>query len=206
MILYSLFEIIGILVAAVVAYYLKMPKPNKKTRTDVYISGLIGLLIGIKLPVILSYGLSQDMIFHGKSYMGGILGAFIGINLYKYFTDKTSASFGGRYVIPLAIAAGYGKIGCYFNGCCSGHFFIPVQLFESGFQFVMAFLLYLFYKKTTRIDLLFPIYLLSYLIMRFLIEFVRIEPKIIFNLTIYQLLSLIFIPIIACIIWRRKNA
>ena len=173
---------------------------------DVYICGVLGMLIGMKVPVLLSYGLSTDFILNGKSYMGGVLGAFLGINLYKIFTHQNHLSFGGRFVIPLAIAVGFGKIGCYFNGCCGGHFFIPVQLLESGFQFLMAGLLYLFYKKTNRIDMLFPIYLLSYLIMRFLLEFIRIEPRIIGPFTIYHLLALIFIPVLIIILWRRRYA
>lgn len=206
MLYYTLFEVFGIIVAGFVSWQLKMPKIKSSHKMDVYICGVLGMLIGMKVPVLLSYGLSTDFILNGKSYMGGVLGAFLGINLYKIFTHQNHLSFGGRFVIPLAIAVGFGKIGCYFNGCCGGHFFIPVQLLESGFQFLMAGLLYLFYKKTNRIDMLFPIYLLSYLIMRFLLEFIRIEPRIIGPFTIYHLLALIFIPVLIIILWRRRYA
>jgi prolipoprotein diacylglyceryltransferase len=70
----------------------------------------------------------------------------------------------------------------------------------------MAITLYVFYLKTKRIDLLFPVYLLFYLLMRFAIEFVRAEPRIWGNLTIYQLLGMAFIPIIAGIIIDRSKA
>ncbi|MBR6412607.1 MAG: prolipoprotein diacylglyceryl transferase [Alphaproteobacteria bacterium] len=203
---YTFFELIGIIVAGFVVWQLKMPKIENKHKQDIYICGIIGMLLGMKLPVLISYGLSSDFILHGKSYMGGVLGAFFGINLYKLLTHQTQSSFGGRFVIPLTIAVGFGKIGCYFNGCCSGHFIIPIQLLESGFQFLMAGILYLFYKKTNRIDLLFPIYLLSYLIMRFIIEFIRIEPRLIGPFTIYHVLALIFIPVLIIILWRRRHA
>lgn len=204
MLYYTFFEIVGIFIAGIVAWQLKMPKI--KYNQDVYISGVIGMLIGMKLPVLISYGFSSDFILHGKSYMGGVLGAFLGINLYKLLTHQTQSSFGGRFVIPLAIAVGFGKIGCYFNGCCSSDFFIPIQLVESAFQFMMAYLLYIFYKKTNRLDLLFPIYLLLYLIIRFVIEFVRIEPRIIGLFTIYHILALIFIPMLIMILRRRRYA
>ena len=203
---YTFFELMGIVVAGLVAWQLKMPKIKSKHKQDVYICGIIGMLIGMKLPVLLSYGLSSDFIFHGKSYMGGVLGAFLGINLYKLLTHQNHLSFGGRFVIPVAIAVGFGKIGCYFNGCCSGHFFVPIQLFESAFQFLMAIVLYLFYKRTARIDLLFPIYLLAYLIMRFVVEFVRTEPRLIDPFTIYHILALIFIPMLILILRRRCHA
>ncbi len=203
---YTFFELLGIIVAGFVAWQLKMPKIKSTHKQDVYISGVLGMLIGMKLPVLLSYGFSSDFIFNGKSYMGGVLGAFLGINLYKLLIHQTQSSFGGRFVIPLAIAVGFGKIGCYFNGCCGGHFIIPIQLVESAFQFLMAGLLYLFYKKSNRIDLLFPIYLLSYLMMRFIVEFIRTEPRLIGAFTIYHLLALIFIPVLVVILWRRRHA
>ena len=206
MLSYAFCELLGIVVAALIAWQLKMPKIKSPHKQDVYICGVIGMLLGMKLPVLISYGLSSDFIIHGKSYMGAVLGAFLGINLYKLLTHQTQSSFGGRFVIPLAIAVGFGKIGCYFNGCCGGHFFIPIQLLESVFQFLMAGFLYLFYKRTNRIDLLFPIYLLAYLVMRFIVEFIRTEPRVMGPFTIYHILALIFVPVLIVIIWRRYHA
>ena len=203
---YLLFEVIGILFGGLVAWMIKMPAVKIRHKLDVYICGVFGLIIGMKAPVILSYGFSSDMLINGKSYMGGLLGAFTAINLYKAFSHQTSSSFGGRFVIPLAVAAGFGKIGCYYNGCCGGNFILPVQFVESVFQFSAALCLFLFYFKTKRIDLLFPIYLLSYLIMRFLVEFVRTEPRIIGPFTIYHILAAVFIPILIYIISRRRRA
>lgn len=144
------------------------------------------------------------MILSGKSYLGGILGAFLALNIYKFLTHQRGQALGGRFAIPLAVAAGFGKIGCYYNGCCGGHAVVPVQLIESAFQFVMAGLLYLFYRRTQRIDLLFPIYLATYLVMRLVIEFVRTEPRLLMNLTIYQWLAVVFLPYILHIIHERK--
>ena len=203
---YFLFEIIGIAAGALTAWMIKMPAVKSDRKLDVYICGVLGMLIGMKAPVILTYGFSGDMLINGKSYMGGLLGAFTAINLYKAFSHQTSASFGGRFVIPLAVAAGFGKIGCYMNGCCGGNFILPVQFVESVFQFVAALLLFLFYFRTKRADLLFPIYLLAYLVMRFLMEFVRIEPRVIGPFTIYHILAAVFIPILIYIIARRSHA
>ena len=203
---YTIFELIGFLVAFLVSKKLKMPKIDAPCKQDVYICGILGLLIGMKLPVLISYGFSADFILNGKSYMGGVLGAFLGINLYKILTHQNNLSFGGRFVIPLAVAVGFGKIGCYFNGCCGGHFIIPTQFLESCFQFLMAILLYVFYEKTKRMDLLFPIYLLSYLLMRFVVEFIRTEPRLVGPFTIYHILAVIFIPVLISILWRRRYA
>lgn len=202
---YFLFEIIGIAAGALTAWMIKMPAVKSDRKLDVYICGVLGMLIGMKAPVILTYGFSGDMLINGKSYMGGLLGAFTAINLYKAFSHQTSASFGGRFVIPLAVAAGFGKIGCYMNGCCGGNFILPVQFVESVFQFVAALLLFLFYSRTKRADLLFPVYLLSYLIMRFLVEFIRTEPRVIGPFTIYHILAVIYIPIVFLVLRRRRR-
>ena len=164
----------------------------------------VGAILGAKVPIWLSYGIKNYLI-QGKSVMGGMLGAFIAINLYKMCSGH-KGGFGGRFVIPLAVAIGFGKIGCYLNGCCGGTLAFPVQLIESIFQFVIAICLYQFYQYSKRADLLFPIYLLSYLTMRLLIEFWRVEPRVLFGLTVYQYLALLFIPICIYIIWRRTHA
>lgn len=205
MILYSLMSMIGALAAFVVSKALAMPKPDGRKRLDIYIAAVAGFLIGAKLPVWASYGLRPDLMLSGKSVMGALLGAFVALNIYKYATGQRDEALGGRFTIPVAVAIGFGKIGCYLYGCCGGNFIVPVQLFESGFQFASAGLLYLFYRRTGRMDLLFPLYLTAYLTMRFFIEFVRIEPRVLLGLTIYQYLSLLFLPVLLAILNERRR-
>jgi len=206
--IYTLFTIIGIIAAFVTAKLVNIKRPKKDVLWGMYLTGAIGLIIGVKFPVFVLYGISQETILTGKSVMGGLLGTFVAIHLYKYLSKKQGEALGGAFAIPFAVALGFGKIGCYFNGCCGGDFFIPIQLIESFAQFVVAILLYIFYKKTQRTDLLFPIYMLSYLILRFLAEFIRTPEKLFYGLTLYQWLSMIFLPVICYIVLKRirKNA
>lgn len=205
MFLYVFFSLIGILAAFLVSRALDIPKPNKQKCWDIYIAAAIGIIVGSKLPVWISYGFSTDLILSGKSVLGGILGAFVALNIYKYLSHQQGEALGGRFAIPLAVAVGFGKIGCWFHGCCGGDFILPPQLVESGFQFTLAGALYIFYQRTKRIDLLFPLYLLAYLIMRFAIEFVRTEPKVLWDMTIYQYLALLFVPIIMALLYERRK-
>lgn len=202
--LYSLMNLTGIGAAFLTARCLNMPKPSAKTQLDIYVIAVAGFLIGAKLPVWVSYGLHPALFVDGKSLMGAMLGAFVAMNVYKHFIHQHDEAFGGRFAIPLAVGVGFGKIGCYLYGCCGGNFIVPVQIFESGFNFAVAAALYVFWRRTARIDLLFPLYLAAYLPMRFLIEFVRIEPRIAFGLTIYQYLALAFLPVFLAILYRRK--
>lgn len=203
--LYLLFNLIGIIAGGITAKLINMPKPSGKIQIEIIMSGAIGLILGAKLPVWILYGFNSTTILTGKSVMGGLLGVFIAINLYKILTHQKAKAFGGRFAIPFAVALGFGKIGCYFNGCCGGDFFIPIQLIESASQFIVAICLYIFYKKTGRKDLLFPYYLLSYLIIRFIAEFIRHREIFAFGLTLYQIFAIAFIPVVIFIIHKRRN-
>ena len=91
--------------------------------------------------------------------------------------------------ISITIAHAFGRIGCLFAGCCYGqrtdewygiwnaelgYKTVPVQLYESIFLFVLAIvmivLLFKFHSKDTM-----AIYLVSYGIWRFIIEFFRAD-------------------------------
>jgi len=203
MLLYQLFTLIGIIAGGIVAKLQGIKRPENPTRLEMYIAGATGLIIGAKLPVFILYGgISQTTILAGKSVMGGLLGTFIAIHIYKWLS-KTKTPLGGGFAIPFAVCLGFGKIGCYFNGCCGGDFFVPIQLIESASQFIVAILLYVFYKKTGRTDLLFPLYMLSYLIIRFIAEFIRTNEPYAFGLTFYQWLSVMFLPVVCYIIYKR---
>ena len=203
---YILFTIIGIIAAFITAKFIGIKRPKGETLLDMYIAGAIGLIIGVKIPVFILYGVSHDTILTGKSVMGGLLGIFVAMHLYKIISKRKREALGGSFAIPFAVGLGFGKIGCYFNGCCGGDFFIPIQLIESVSQFIVAILLYIFYKKTQRTDLLFPLYMLSYLILRFLAEFIRTPEKLFYGLTLYQWLAVIFLPVVCYIILKRlKN-
>ncbi len=86
------------------------------------------------------------------------------------------------------------KLSCLFNGCCWGipweygmynyHFDhpgrqVPVQLLEI-LSALAIFIFLLFYRKKAKTGTLYPIYLISYSILRFITEFFRADNKKIF--------------------------
>ena len=96
-------------------------------------------------------------------------------------------------IAPAAITLGHalGRIGCFLDGCCYGKttgtaldmFFpvleksvLPTQLYESVFLFVLTgILLFLVFKFDFKYT--FIVYLGSYSIWRFVIEFFRDDPR-----------------------------
>lgn len=77
------------------------------------------------------------------------------------------------------------RVGCFIDGCCGAfpleifgkQVILPVQLFESVYDSVL--LAVLWYMESTRKKQgnLYPTFMISYGIMRFLIEFLRDTPK-----------------------------
>jgi len=178
-----------------------------------------GAILGTKVPVILSYGWQKEFLWTGKSYFGALLGAFLALNAYKRFTGK-SGKFGDRFVVPLCISAGIGKIGCFLNGCCGGiptHTIFgvinhqgvmtyPVQLFESVFEFVCSGFFFILYRRKKFPGAHFSLYMLLYMSFRFTIEFIRLEPDYMFGLSIYQWMAIVFFPVFFSIFLRRISS
>jgi len=168
---------------------------------------IAGGILGAKLPVWIAYGFSPPFYWDGKSLFGGLLGGFLAMNAFKVVQRIPGGGFGDRFVIPLCLAAGFGKIGCFFNGCCGGcerfGFMHPTQLYESAFQFLLAAYFFGLYCSHRMSGRWFPVYMIFYMAMRFFIEFLRNEPPLAFGLTVYQFLALAFLPIFGIIVWKR---
>lgn len=132
-------------------------------------------------------------------------------NRYPYALTKTVI------VAPLCmiIAHAFGRLGCLFSGCCHGEFlgtqyvfggikmlgeegwgyYVPVQLYESLFLFMLFTVLSILLLKK-RFKLILPIYLGAYGIWRFFIEFARADAargSFIGNLSPSQSLSILLV-------------
>ena len=109
---------------------------------------------------------------------------------------------------------GFGRIGCFMAGCCYGvklatpaELFgiftldrLPVQLIEAGFEFLLFAVLLFCEKKQAKTDTL-QIYLITYAIFRFCIEFFRGDAirGIFLGFSTAQWVSL---AIITCYVYR----
>ena len=209
--LYAFWNAVGLLAAFLVSCQLLFPKESGRVSRGMFSAVLVGAILGAKLPVWFAYGFEPMLYWDGKTLFGGLLGGFFGMNLYKaafrVSGRMTSGGFGDRFVIPLCIAAGFGKIGCFYNGCCGGRpfgeFVPPTQLYESAFQFLLAGFFLLLYRLDKGKTVWFPLYMILYMFMRFFMEFLRNEPTAWGGLTVYQILALLFLPVFGIILGRR---
>ncbi len=154
----------------------------------------------------------------GATFYGGLIGG-AAIFLLIYFV-------GGRLICPdeyaknffalseiaagsIAVAHGFGRLGCLFAGCCHGKVTdawygiyhvnlgaraVPTQLFEALFLFALCgYLSYRLYKKQKGN---LGLYLVLYAIWRFVIEFFRADARgesLIRALTPSQLIAILLL-------------
>ncbi len=155
---------------------------------------------------------------------GGLIGGVIGFSIFIFIKKLPLWSLLDLFVIATSIAQGFGRLGCFLNGCCYGRetnlpwgvkfpfsesVLHPTQLYESLFSFLLAGFLYLFWKRNrNKIGLTSIAYFILYPIGRFVIEFFRgDQAKIFLNLSLAQWVSIGFIcaTSLIAIIYGKKN-
>lgn len=162
------------------------------------------------------------------TFFGGLVGGVITfVLLYFFYVKKKYKEYGLKDILIIApacitLAHAFGRIGCFCAGCCYGietnswvgvqfpgmeSKVYPTQLFEAFFLFVLTAILSLmaFRKKSI---FTFPVYLFSYGVFRFLIEFIRGDDRGAYFLSLspsqwFSIVSVI-LAVVLCIIFIKK--
>ena len=233
---YGFMIAIGIIAAIMAAEFrAKKYGLNRDHMYGIAILGLIFGMLGAKLlffiteikdiledPSIL-LSLSEGFVVYG-GIIGGIFGAYLycrwkKLPVWKYF-DIAAPS--------LALAQGFGRIGCFMAGCCYGRetsawygvtfehspfapnhvSLIPTQLISSAADFLHFFLLLWITKKRKTEGIVVSFYLIFYSIGRFLIEMLRNDPRgSVSFLSTSQFISIftLIIGILSIVLLKRKG-
>lgn len=125
----------------------------------------------------------------GVTFEGGIVTGLLSLMILFPIVMKKQRLYMFTYIdtitICILVAHAFGRIGCFFAGCCYGKetdsiFGImyptvngiakvfPTQLYEAGFLFIAFFVFFFFIKKNYTEK-----YLITYGIFRFLLEYLR---------------------------------
>lgn len=176
---------------------------NPEAILDIALIGIVAGFLGAKLlyiivefPAFLKDPLyvlgTQGFVVYG-GISAGVLSAIVycsrkNLEFLKYF-DLAAPS--------IALAQGFGRIGCFFAGCCygmetesmlgvvfpegslapSGVKILPTQLFSAGGDFLLVLVLLLFHKKAKHTGDVGALYMLLYGIGRFFLEFLRRDER-----------------------------
>lgn len=124
---------------------------------------------------------------------GGIIGGIFGGWLYCRIRKLDFIRYFDLAMPSVALAQGFGRIGCFLAGCCYGQEtdlpisitftnsefapngveLIPTQLYSSAFDFALAFFLMYLASRTEKKGVIAASYLIIYSVGRFIIEFFR---------------------------------
>lgn len=191
-------------------------------RIGVLLGGLIGAMVGAKLPFLFtdwSAFLSGVAWFSdGKTILTGLVGGYLGVEVAKWSLDIRTST-GDSFLVPVATAIGIGRIGCFFGGCCYGlptslpwgvvfpavdalprH---PTQVYEAVFHFAAAAIGLALERTNFLKGNRIRVYILIYALYRFVTEWLRPEARLYFGLTGYQLASLLIAALMAWL-WLRS--
>lgn len=131
-----------------------------------------------------------------KTFYGGLFGGVLTFLLvYRFYYLRSNPPIINEVlkIAPSAICLGHGigRLGCFLNGCCYGleteswfgmsfpnlpHKVYPTQLYEMIFLLLLSAILFVLAVKDFTVYTM-PIYLLSYGVFRFLIEFIRGDER-----------------------------
>ena len=162
-----------------------------------FIGALLGakfLFIAVNLRTIIEAGIPFVAVIKGGFvFYGGFLGGLAGLFLYTRQFKLPIGSYLDIFAVVLPLGHAVGRIGCFFAGCCygipweGGHVYtdvvgdtplgiplLPIQLIESGLLMLLFLTqLFLLYRYPRSSGLHTHFYLLSYPVVRFLLEFFR---------------------------------
>ena len=192
---------------------------DARERLGICLGAFCGAMIASKLPFALAdwRGLLSGRVWfeNGKTIVFGLVGGYFGVEIAKAWLG-VKVKTGDSFAVPVAASVSIGRLSCFVAGCCHGtvtklpwgvdfgdglrrH---PTQIYESIFHLIAALVLNDLRRRGLFKGQLIKLYLIAYLIYRFLTEFIRPEPKLALGLTGYQWACLALLPVFITL-WTR---
>lgn len=185
---------------------------SNENRLIIFIGAAFGAFIGshmvgiLENPTLLKH-LNLVYFMGNKTIAGGMVGGLIGVELTKKRIGITASS-GDLMVYPLILAMIIGRTGCFLAGLEDGTYGIvsnlpwainfgdgvyrhPTNLYEILFWLLLWLVLWRTERKVKLSDgSRFKIFMASYLLFRFVIEFIKPDYFFSFGLGVIQLVCL----------------
>lgn len=198
--LHGICEFLGIFLAF--RYYLWLKKKTgdfiaPAHRITIVIAATFGAVLGARLlgtaeniPAWMHASSQWNYFYGNKTLVGGLLGGLAGVELVKRMMGERRSS-GDLFVFPLLLGMIVGRIGCFSAGVYEEVYGYPSSLpwaIDLGdgiprhpatlYEIVFLLLLWIFLfqldkKKTLAEGALFKLFLISYLIFRLLLDFIK---------------------------------
>ena len=212
--------------------YLRKKKGDiytSSSRIWIIIGAIFGALIGSRLIGSLErpYELRMvtnlfDYIYNNKTVIGGFLGGLAGVEIVKKLIGEKKAS-GDLFVFPMILALIIGRIGCFSMGIYEEVYGMkssvpwamnlgdgvprhPAVLYEICFLILLWIALKQLNKGFTfETGALFKLFMIAYLLFRFLLEFLKPHYPVLIGLSTIQLTCLAGLIYYAPFIFQPKK-
>jgi len=178
----------------------------RRERIDVtlYFAAAAGAFIGAKVSYLIAEGwMFWDLPDHwkilatGKSVLGAIIGGYLAVEAIKRLAGIGSIT-GDAFAAFVPLSLAIGRVGCMIQGCCPGRTFgqnpawrWPAQEVEFAFNLGCFLLFFWMRRKGVLPGQHFHLFMMAYGLFRFLHEPLRATPKLVGDLSGYQVLALI---------------
>lgn len=223
---------LGVLCALLVA---EKRAKNKKMDADfvfnlgiaVLVFGFLGAKLLFCIVELKSIIASPKLILSGDGFVvyGGIIGGLLAAMIYCRMKKLSFLQYFDLLAPSVALAQGFGRIGCFLAGCCYGREtssvigiifhnsdfapnnvrLLPTQLFSSAGDFLIAAVLMIYARRTRDIGKTGSLYLMLYGVGRFVIEFFRDDYRgSVGALSTSQFISLIIFALGIALFSRNK--
>lgn len=218
---------IGLLCSIIMFFYLLYDSGIKiDKQLLIYVCGIVGVIVGAKLfgciknLLLALYNLEPITVEvinnSGLVFYGGLMGFLLCTSIAIYLSyQRFDIELMNLIVITIPLFHGFGRIGCLFAGCCFGVEYteilsvtyiynpqeikscFPTQIIESFFEFILFVSLFMLHKKNKKKNLL-TIYLATYAVFRFALEFMRGDTirGLFGQLSFSQYISLVILTIL----------
>ncbi len=204
--MYGVMTAVGMLAALLLLF--KTSKHIRFTEDQILSAALWAIICGFLGAKILYWLVEIKQIIANPHYLletlregfvfyGALIGGLGGVAIYAAKHKLPYLAFVDLFSPSLVLAHAFGRIGCFFAGCCygmecdcaisvvfpqgavapAGVPLIPTQLMESAFLFLLSFVLIRMLKKEKVFGVVASWYMILYGAWRFVIEFFRDDER-----------------------------
>ncbi len=194
------------------------------------IGGRVGYILFYNLIFYINNPLDVFKIWQGgMSFHGGVLGIILASILFAKKNQDDVFEYLDVVALVSPIGIFFGRIANFINSELYGYetsvpwavkfiqidnlYRHPTQLYEAILEGIVLFLIFLFFRKKetlSKTGVLSSLFLVFYSIFRFIVEFFRVPDEqigyIILNITMGQLISLVFFTVGLILFFKKFNA
>ena len=217
---YSLLFLCAFIVGGIITY-LEAKRLNRATEATlrVALGALAGGLIGAKLSMLVFLGPAtfiKDLPYlwySGQAWTGAFFGGYAGVLLVKRLNHITYST-GDIFALALPLAQSIGRLGNLLGGDPFGlpsdlpwaiaQYGVrrqPSALYELVLDFLLFVVILCLRDKLPRAGDLFKCYVVGYCSLRFLVDFTRADPHVLWGFTLVQLLYAPTIVVFSYLLW-----